>query len=298
MCDEITESENQEHYARQLTRRQFSLTAGGVAFGAAFAGCAPGETMASELAGSIAETDVSITTPDGEADAFFAHPQGRASAAVLIWPDILGLRPAFKMMAKRLAGDGYAALVVNPYYRRAKAPLVEVGDSFSNPAVREKIFPFARSLSQDTNRTDARAFIDWLDAQSAVDTSRGVGTMGYCMGGPMTFVTAHERADRVRAGGSYHGGGLVTGAPTSPHRMVQHMNADFLIAIAENDHERSPHVEGVLRETFAETGNSAEIEVYAGTKHGWCPPDSQVYDEAQADKAWARTLALFETALA
>ena len=298
MCDQYTEADNQAVYARELTRRRFSLVAGGAAVGSAFAGCAPGETLASERGGLVSESDVTIATPDGEADAFFAHPDGRATAAVLIWPDILGLRPAFKMMAKRLAGDGYAALVVNPYYRQAQAPLVEVGDSFSDPDVRAKIIPYARALNQDTNRTDARAFIDWLDEQPAVDTSRGVGTMGYCMGGPMTFVTAHERADRVRAGGSYHGGGLVTGAPTSPHRLVGAMRADFLVAIAENDHEKAPQVEGVLRETFAKTDNTAEIEVYAGTKHGWCPPDSRVYDEAQADKAWARTLALFETALA
>ena len=296
MCDEITEAENREHYGR-ITRRQFSLAAGGAAVGAAFAGCAPGETLASETGGTIAERDVVISTPDGQADAFFAHPDGRATAAVLMWPDILGLRPAFKMMAKRLAGDGYAALVVNPYYRQAQAPLVDVGDSFSDPAVREKIFPFAKALDQSTNRTDARAFIDWLDSQDAVDSARGVGTMGYCMGGPMTFVTAAERADRVRAAGSYHGGGLVTGAPTSPHRLLDRVSADFLIAVAQNDHERNPQVVDVLRETFDEVPVSAEIEVYAGTKHGWCPPDSRVYDEAQADKAWARTLALFERTL-
>ena len=297
MCDEITEAENREHYGR-ITRRQFSLAAGGAAVGAAFAGCAPGETLASEASGTIAERDVLITTPDGQADAFFAHPEGRATAAVLMWPDILGLRPAFKMMAKRLAGDGYAALVVNPYYRQAAAPLVEVGDSFSDPAVREKIFPYAKSIDQSTNRTDARAFIAWLDEQDAVDTTRGVGTMGYCMGGPMTFVTAATVTDRVRAGGSYHGGGLVNGSPDSPHRMISRMDADFLVAVAENDHKRSPETVGVLRETFERSPNSAEIEVYAGTKHGWCPPDSRVYDEAQADKAWARTLALFERTLA
>jgi len=293
MCDDITELENQGFYKRQLTRRDFNLLAGGAAISVAFAGCAPGEPMS-----GITETEVMIDTPDGEADAYFAHPTGKTTAAVLIWPDIVGLRPAFKMMAKRLAGDGYAALVVNPYYRQVRAPLVEVGQTFRDPAVREKIIPYARALSQETNRTDANAFIDWLDAQSAVDTSRGIGTTGYCMGGPMTMITAHERADRVRAGASFHGGGLATEETDSPHLLIPQMNADFLIAIAANDDERDPENKTILREAFAATDNSAEIEVYEGTQHGWCPPDSAVYDEAAANKAWARKLALFSSALA
>jgi len=293
MCDDITELENQGFYKRELTRRDFHLLAGGAAISIAFAGCAPGEAMT-----GIAESDVMIPTPDGEADAYFAHPAGQAAAAVLIWPDIVGLRPAFKMMAKRLAGDGYAALVVNPYYRQVRGPLVEVGQTFRDPGVREKIVPYARALTQDTNRTDARAFVDWLDAQSAVNTSRGIGTTGYCMGGPMTMITAHERADRIRAGGSFHGGGLATDADNSPHLLIPEMNADYLIAIAANDDARDPDNKNVLRGAFDATDNAAEIEVYEGTQHGWCPPDSAVYDEAAANKAWARTLALFSKALA
>ena len=293
MCDDITELENQGFYERRLTRRDFSLLAGGAAISLAFAGCAPGETKA-----GVAEADVMIDTPDGTADAYFAHPEGVASAAVLIWPDIVGLRPAFKMMAKRLAVDGYAALVVNPYYRQVRAPLVEVGQTFRDPDVRAKIIPFARALTQDTNRTDARAFVDWLDAQDGVDTSRGIGTTGYCMGGPMTMITAHERADRIRAGASFHGGGLATDQPSSPHLLLPVMKADYLIAIAANDDERDPENKDILRAAFAAVDNTAEIEVYAGTQHGWCPPDSAVYDAAAADKAWARQLALFGTALA
>ena len=292
MCDGITEFENQGFYEKQVTRRDFNLMAGGAAISVAFAGCAPGEPAA-----GITENDVTIDTPDGTADAYFAHPTKGAHAAVLIWPDIVGLRPAFKMMAKRLASDGYAALVINPYYRQVKTPLVEVGQTFRDPAVREKIIPYARALSQTTNRTDTRAFVDWLDAQSAVDTTRKIGTMGYCMGGSMTMIAAAERADRIGAGASYHGGRLNTDKPDSPHLLIPKMNASYLIAIAENDDERNPTSKDILKDAFAAANLSAEIEVYEGTQHGWCPPDSAVYDEVMANKAWERTLALFETAL-
>jgi len=292
MCDDITELENQGFYEKQLTRREFNLMAGGAAISIAFAGCAPGET-----AEGITEADVLIETPDGTCDAYFAHPSKGKHAAVLIWPDIVSLRPAFKMMAKRLAGDGYAALVINPYYRQTKAPLVEVGQTFRDPAVREKIIPFARALSQDTNRTDASSFIDWLDAQPSVDKNRKIGTTGYCMGGPMTMITAAHRPDRIGAGASFHGGGLATDRPDSPHLLIPKMKADYLVAVAANDDERNPVEKETLRTAFAATNNTAEIEVYAGTQHGWCPPDSAVYNEAAANKAWARKLVLFEKSL-
>ncbi|MEP3655354.1 MAG: dienelactone hydrolase family protein [Litorimonas sp.] len=297
MCDDITELENQGFYEKLLTRRDFSLLAGGAAISVAFAGCAPGETLIADAEMPITESDVMIETSDGTADAYFAHPTNGTHAAVLIWPDIVSLRPAFKMMAKRLARDGYAALVVNPYYRQAQAPFVQPGQGFRDPEIRARVVPLRRSLTEATTRSDARTFIDWLDTQAAVDTSRGVGTTGYCMGGPMTMLTTHERADRVRAGASFHGGGLNTDKPDSPHLLIPEMNADYLIAIAENDDERNPDSKDILRAAFDATSNDAEIEVYAGTKHGWCPPDSAVYDEAAANKAWARTLALFETAL-
>ena len=297
MCDDITELENQGFYEKLLTRRDFSLLAGGAAISIAFAGCAPGEAASTKSGDAITESDVMIDTPDGRADAYFAHPSTGAHAAVLIWPDIVGLRPAFKMMAKRLASDGYAALVVNPYYRQVKAPLVEVGQTFRDPGVREKIIPYARALSQDTNRRDAKAFVAWLDAQDAVDTSRQIGTTGYCMGGPMTMITAATVPDRIGAGASFHGGGLATDKDNSPHLLIPSMTADYLIAIAANDDARDPENKVILKEAFAASDNSAEIEVYAGTQHGWCPPDSAVYDEAAADKAWARMLALFGRAL-
>lgn len=293
MCDDITELENQGFYEKQVTRRDFNLMAGGAAISIAFAGCAPGEAAA-----GLTEADVEIETPDGMANAYFAHPSSGAHAAVLIWPDIVGLRPAFKMMAKRLASDGYAALVVNPYYRQVKETLVEPGQTFRDPAVREKIIPYRRAMTEAHNRIDANTYVDWLDAQDAVDTTRGIGTTGYCMGGPITMFTAHERADRIRAGASFHGGGLATDKDNSPHLLLPEIKADYLIAIAENDDARSPEDKVVLKEAFAATELSAEIEVYEGTQHGWCPPDSAVYNEAMANKAWARKLALFKKALA
>lgn len=292
MCDEITELENQGFYEKHFNRRDFSLMAGGAAISLSFAGCTPGEMVEGTV-----EADVMIETPDGVADAYFAHPEGQKSPGVLIWPDIVGLRPAFKLMAKRLAGNGYAALVINPYYRQVKAPLVEVGQTFKDPAVREKIVPYARALTQDTNRIDARAFIDWFETQSVVDKNKKLGTTGYCMGGPMTMITAAERPDRIGAAASFHGGGLVTEADDSPHLLIPKMKAEYLIAIAENDDQREPLVKETLKEAFAEAELAAEIEVYEGTQHGWCPPDSAVYNEAKADKAWERKLALFERAL-
>ena len=293
MCDDITELENQGFYEKQITRRDFNLMAGGAAISVAFAGCAPGEAAA-----GITEADVMIDTPDGSCDAYFAHPSKGKHAAVLIWPDIVSLRPAFKMMAKRLAGDGYAALVVNPYYRQTKAPLVEVGETFRTPGIRERIVPFARALSQDTNRTDASAFIDWLDAQPSVNTSRKIGTTGYCMGGPMTMITAAHRPDRIGAGASFHGGGLATDKDNSPHLLIGQMKAGYLVAVAENDDKRRPEEKETLRQAFEAAGLPAEIQVYEGAQHGWCPPDSAVYNEDQANRAWERKLELFKTQLA
>ena len=293
MCDDITELENQGFYEKQITRREFSLLAGGAAISLAFAGCAP-----NEVSDDIVGKDVIIDTPDGPCDAYFAHPAIGKHAAVLIWPDVVSLRPAFKMMAKRLAKDGYAALVINPYYRQTKAPLVEEGQNFRSPGVREKIIPFARALTRETNKADTNTFVNWLDAHPAVDTSRKIGTTGYCMGGPMTMVAAAERPDRIGAGASFHGGGLVRDNEDSPHLLIPKMSASYLIAIADNDDQRAPEHKDILREAFDAADRKAEIEVYEGAQHGWCPPDSAVYDETLANRAWERKLALFKEALA
>jgi len=291
MCDEQTERENRALFAAGagITRRQLAVLAA-----AGLVMSLPGTVNAR----SVVESDVTITTPDGEADAYFVHPAEGRYPGVLIWPDILGLRPAFRLMGKRLAESGYAVLVVNPYYRNQPAPVVKPGASFAQEETRNLVRPLASTLNPRTHVTDARAFAAFLDRQPAVDTGRNLGTTGYCMGGPITMRTAAALPDRIGAAASFHGGGLVTDDETSPHLLIPRMRADYLIAIAENDDEREPRVKALLRDSFAEAGLSAEIEVYEGTMHGWCPPDSAVYNEEQAERAWSRMLALFDRALA
>jgi carboxymethylenebutenolidase len=242
---------------------------------------------------AVKENEVNIKTPDGECDAYFVAPTSGAHAAVLVWPDIFGLRPAFRQMGKRLAEEGYSVLVVNPFYRTQKAPTAPQGGA---TAIAD-VLPLARTLSATTHTADAKAFIAWLDARAEVDKSKKIGTIGYCMGGPIVMRTAAAVPDRVGAGGSFHGGGLNTPNPDSPHLLIPTMKAQFLIAIAENDDMRDPESKNVLRKAFDDAKVKAEIEVYPAA-HGWCPPDSQVYDEAQAEKAWGRMLALFKTSLA
>ena len=226
---------------------------------------------------SVVESDVDIATQDGVADCYFVHPAQGSHAAVIVWPDILGLRPAFRAMGKRLAQSGYSVLVVNPFYRDARSPVVGEGASFGQPETREIVLPMARNLNAETHFMDARAMVAFLDAQPSVDTSRRIGTTGYCMGGPMVMRTVAAVPDRLGAGGTFHGGGLATDADNSPHL---------------------PVAKDTLNTAYAAAGISAEIEVYTNTLHGWCPPDSQVYDEAQAERAWSRLLSLFEVALA
>jgi carboxymethylenebutenolidase len=241
----------------------------------------------------VKESDVTIKTPDGECDAYFVAPTSGAHAAVLVWPDIFGLRPAFRQMGKRLAEEGYSVLVVNPFYRQKKAPTASNGASTPIPDV----LPLMQALNATTHTTDAKAFIAWLDARAEVDKNKKVGTIGYCMGGPIVMRTAAAVPDRVGAGGSFHGGGLATQNPDSPHLLIPQMKAQFLIAVAENDDMREPNTKNVLKDAFAAAKLSAEIEVYPAA-HGWCPPDTQVYNEEQAEKAWGRMLAMFEKALA
>ena len=292
MCDDRTVRESDEYLKSRndLTRRKFTA----LSAGAGFAMLLPRGADAQE----ITEQDVEVTTPDGVADCFFVHPASGSHPGVVVWPDILGLRPAFRQMGRRLAESGYSVLVVNPFYRSARAPVVPEGASFRDESVRNTVFPLARELNAETHVTDARAFVDFLDSQAAVDPDRKMGTTGYCMGGPITMRTAWARADRIGAGASFHGGGLVTDQPDSPHLLVAEMDAHYLFAIAENDDRNDPEVKNVLRDTFAAAGLPAEIEVYEGALHGWCPPDSSVYHEAQAERAWSRLLALFEAALA
>ena len=290
MCDELTDKDAEEYLRRNgLTRREFNIRGAGVALAMLL------PTVANAL--DVVEQDVMVETPDGEADCYFVHPASGNHAAVIVWPDIVSIRPAFRMMGKRLAESGYSVLVVNPYYRTARGAVVPEGKTFRDPGIRDLLMPHARTLSPKTCVTDGRAFVEYLDQQPTVDNSRKIGTTGYCMTGSYTLRLAAAIPDRIGAGGSFHGGGLATDAEDSPHLLTSQMNAGFLIAIAENDDERNPDEKVLLREAFDKADVEAEIEVYEGTLHGWCPPDSAVYNEEQAERAWSRLLALFEREL-
>ncbi len=286
MCDQDHfESDRQEYEARGLvTRREF-----GVLVGAGMAMLLP--QVANAVA--VTESDVNVTTPDGTVDCYFVHPATGTAPGVLMWPDGIGLRPAFRQMGKRLAESGYSVLVVNQYYRTKKAPILAGGTAGNT----SELMPLIQALNETTHVTDAKAFIGWLDRQPSVARNRKIGTQGDCMSGPLALRTAWALPDRVGAAASFHGGGLVTDTPNSPHLQAAKTKAQFLIAIAENDDARSPNDKNALRETFAKANVPAEIEVY-GAAHGWCPPDSKVYNQPLSEKAWSRLLALYGKALA
>jgi carboxymethylenebutenolidase len=290
MCDNhsLDDMLDYELKAAALSRRQF----GALTLGAGLVSVLPPVANAAETK----EAEVAIKTPDGTCDAYFVHPAGGASPAVLVWPDIFGLRPAFKQMGKRLAESGYSVLVVNPFYRQKKAPTAPDKPNMDDPATRQGLFGMAGALTAETQATDAKAFVAWLDGQAAVAKNRKIGTTGYCMGGPITMRTAAALPARIGAAASFHGGGLVTDKPDSPHLLVPNIKAHYLFAIAQNDDEKQPEAKTVLKDAFAKANLPAEIEVYPAM-HGWCPPDSRVYDMTQAEKAWSRMLALFKTAL-
>ncbi len=287
MCDQDHFDKDQKEYERLglVTRKQF-----GMMLGAGVAMMLPQVANAA----AVTEADVNVTTPDGTADCYFVHPATGTAPGVLVWPDIFGLRPAFRQMGKRLAESGYSVLVVNPFYRKQKAPTAAKGGA--TPIA--EVAPLAQHLNETTHMTDAKAFIGWLDQQPSVAKNRKMGTQGYCMGGPIAFRTAAAMPDRVGAVGSFHGGGLVTTMPNSPHLQAATSKAQFLIAIASNDDMRAPNDKVALKETFEKAKLPAEIEVYTGSQHGWCPPDSTVYSEPLAEKAWARLLVLYGKALA
>jgi carboxymethylenebutenolidase len=285
MCDKDHFAESVKEYEARglITRRQFGvLVAAGVSM------MLPEDADAQQTS----ERDVEIKTPDGTCDAYFVYPSTGSAAAVLIWPDIFGLRPAMRTMGKRLASSGYSVLVVNPFYRAGKP-------TATGATPIQEMMPFRKGMSPAGDMSDAKAFIAWLDQQPQVNRNRKVGTQGYCMGGPMTFHTASAVPDRVGAVASFHGGGLVgkEGDPNSPHLLAAKTKASFLIAVAENDDKQRPMDKDVLKETFSKAKLAAEIEVYPAA-HGWCPPDTKVYNEPAAEKAWARLLALYKTALA
>lgn len=286
MCDEHYEDDVKE-YKRSLSRREF----GALSVAAGMSMLLPSV----EAAVAVKEEEVNIKTPDGTADAYFVHPATGTGAGVVVWPDILGLRPAFRTMGKRLAEQGYSVLVVNPFYRSKKAPIIPDGASFTTgmPIAR----PMAGLLNPTTHVSDAKAFVAWLDTQASVSKTRKIGTTGYCMGGPMVMRTAAAIPDRVGAGATFHGGTMASAVDNSPHLLVPQMKAQFLHAVAQDDDMRTPTNKVLLKEAYDKAKLLAEVEVYPAP-HGWCALDSDSYNMEQAERAHTRLLALFAKALA
>ncbi|MET0274859.1 MAG: dienelactone hydrolase family protein, partial [Phenylobacterium sp.] len=245
----------------------------------------------------VVETDVSVKTPDGTCDAAFFHPEGKGAwPAVLVWPDIMGLRPVFREMGRRLAGQGYAVLVVNPFYRSKKAPVMPGEINFSDPATRATLMGYRGAMTNEGIDKDAVAYLGWLDAQPQVAKKKKAGVQGYCMGGPLSFRTAAAVPGRIGAVGSFHGGGLVTKDASSPHLLIPKTNAAYLVAVAQNDDARAPADKDTLKQAFADARKTATVEVYPAD-HGWCVPGSAVYNQAAAEKAWSELSKLYKSAL-
>lgn len=296
MCDETTERELDAYLERKaVTRRGF--TVGASATLAATGLLLPGCATALPEPGTITEAEVRVPSPDGEVDGLFIHPSQGAHAAVIMWPDIHGVRPAFFDMARRLAGAGYSVLAVNPYYRTMSGRQFEEGQSIRDPGGRELVGPHYTVLSPATVVTDTAALVAWLDAQDAVDTGRGIGAIGFCMTGSWTLRAAAAVPTRVKAPSSFHGGGLVSEDEDSPHLLAGQIQGGVLIAIAENDHERDPEAQGALVAAFETAGVPAEIEVYEDAMHGWVPTDGRAHNPEQSERAWSRMLALFDREL-
>jgi carboxymethylenebutenolidase len=286
MCDQDHfEADRLEYEKRGLvTRREFGALLGGVGMMMLLPPVADAQ--------AVAEREVTIKTPDGSADGYFVYP-AKPAAGVLFWPDIFGLRPATRQMGRRLAQSGYSVLVVNPFYRQKKSPVAENASS----ANIKELFPLMQALTETTQMTDARAFIAWLDQQPEVNRNRKIGTQGYCMGGPIAFRTAAAVPDRVGAVAAFHPAALVTEGPNSPHLQAMKSKAQFLVALGDNDDKQRPKEKDILRETFGKAGLTIEVDVYKAA-HGWCPPDSQVYNEPEAERAWNRLLARYKAGLA
>ncbi len=258
---------------------------------------AVGAAGAARAGGAVVETDVGIKTPDGVADAALYHPEGKGPwPAVLIWPDVVSLRPAFREMGRRLAGEGYVVLVPNLYYRVRKAPVVDGAFNFANPEDRAKLAPMRASVTPEGTDRDAVAYLAFLDALKQTDTRKRAGVQGYCMGGPLSFRTAAAVSGRIGAVASFHGGGLWTDQPTSPHLLLTKTTAEFLVAVADNDDKQDPTIKDRLKAAMDAAGRKAVIEVYPAA-HGWCVRGSAVYDEVQAERAWSALLAMYRRAL-
>ena len=295
MTEDQKNQQQTESQSGDLARRDF------VALSVA-AGLAATTGSAAAAALEVVETDVEIKTPDGTCDAAFIHPKNGSHPGVLIWPDAFGLRPSMRDIGKRIAAEGYSVLVPNPFYRVSKAPFTDASTfSFQNPADRAKLTPLMTSVTAQGNaEKDAIAYVAFLDAQKQVNKSKKIGTQGYCMGGPLVVRTAATLPDRIGAGGSFHGGGLVTDKPESPHLLAPKIKARMYFGIASNDDKNQPDAKDKLKEAFP----AAEIEVYAGSLHGWCVPDmpasggAPIYNKADAERAWGKLVALYKAGLA
>ncbi len=288
MCDDFTLTDDDaKAAARGLSRRDFS------AMTAITAATAMASANAAIAAGpALVERDVTVTTPDGACDAVLFHPAKGRHPGVIMWPDIAGLRPAYRVMARRLAADGYAVLLVNHYYRNAHAPIMATMAEWRTPEGQEKLKPMIAAITPAGIARDAKAFVAFLDKQPAVDTKRGIGSCGYCMTGPYTVRTAAAVPGRVTAAASFHGAGLVGEEADSPNRLIAATRASFLFAIAQNDDVRAPGDKDALRAAASAAHRPAEVEVYHAD-HGWCTLDAPSYNKGEAERAWARMLVLF-----
>jgi carboxymethylenebutenolidase len=295
MTEDKKQSQNSD-----LARRDFvalSVTAGLVA-----------STGSAEAAAQdVVETDVEIKTPDGTCDAAFIHPTKTGSyPGVLLWPDAFGLRPAMRDMAKRLAAEGYSVLVPNPFYRVSKAPFTDASTfNFQNPTDMAKLRPLMASVNAAGNaEKDAAAYVAFLDSRKEVNKAKKIGTQGYCMGGPLVMRTAASQPDRIGAGASFHGGGLVTDKPDSPHLLAPKIKARMYFGVASNDDARQPDAKDKLKEAFAAAKVPAEVELYPDSLHGWCVPDmptqngKPIYNKPDAERAWGKLLELYKAAIA
>lgn len=270
-----------------ITRRAFMAT-GIVAAGLASSAYA---------AENVVEKDVMVKTADGSADAALFHPAGKGSwPAVLIWPDIMGLRPVFREIGRRLAAQGYVVLVPNPFYRSKKAPVVEGNFDFGNAEARQALFGYRAAMTDAGVASDSVAYLAFLDGQPETAKGKKAGVQGYCMGGPLSFMTAAAVPGRIGAVGSFHGGGLVTDQRDSPHLLIPKTRAAYLVAIAKNDDAREPKAKDELKQAFAAAKRPATVEVYPAD-HGWCVPGSQVYNQAAAERAWGELLKLYKANL-
>jgi carboxymethylenebutenolidase len=290
------DTNNHKHKDDLLQRREFvGLT---VAAGLA----ATAGTAAAAL--EVVETNVDIKTPDGTCDAAFFHPKTGTYAGVLIWPDAFGLRPSLRGIGRRLAAEGYSVLVPNPFYRVAKDPFTDAS-TVDFAKERAKITPLMTSVNTAGNaEKDAVAYVAFLDAQTQVDKKKKIGTQGYCMGGPLVFKTVATMSNRVGAGATFHGGGLVTDKPDSPHLLIPKFKAHMYLAVAASDDTRQPDAKDKLKAAFAAAHVPGDVEVYTGMIHGWCVRDmpmqdgKPIYNKPEAERAWGHLESLYKTSLA